>query len=641
MSNRLAPALVLALLSACGDDTSTSTDGGSATSSGTTTTSTSGHVPTTSSAADPTTGASDSLSATGPTTGDTVTPTTSGDTTTATTGDTTSPATATETATDVTATTDATSTTAATGDTTGDTTLDTTTMTTGTPGCADVTDCPAEASECHAPACQAGVCDEVALLPGAPCATGVCDGDGTCVECVLPENCPMGQLCIAQQCVPPTCDDGAENGMETDVDCGGPVCAPCSPGGACEDDSDCQSGVCTGQVCQAAACDDGVENGGESDVDCGGPDCPLCGTDDACDDDLDCESQVCTLQVCQAPTCDDAQRNGQETDVDCGGPTCPECQDGESCQSGTDCDSGVCTGQTCQPPTCNDNVHNGQETDVDCGGPTCPKCQSGEDCLVDADCDTDACENGQCADPLPACASAPADPATGQRCPLFMPCASNSECGVFQGCQQWFCNPSKTCELNALSNCGTTKGGNCNAGVMFTQTDDPPVDKRFLPPDNVNFREVATLAFTVYNNTASALRLDKIPLTLETMGGGSAFDVSSAKLYQDSGGAEFSVGDLYVHLTGNPFSFPANGVLGPAAGSAASQVNAGQSKRFIITLAFAKEKTFIAGRSYRVKLVNPAGVTFKVGFNGPDYVGTNCGVPPEGFIGAWVTAQNP
>ncbi|MFY0531036.1 hypothetical protein [Nannocystis pusilla] len=89
---------------------------------------------------------------------------------------------------------------------------------------------------------------------------------------------------------------------------------------------------------------------------------------------------------------------------------------------------------------------------------------------------------------------------------------------MFQGCQQWFCNPSKTCELNALSNCGTTKGGNCNAGVMFTQTDDPPVDKRFLPPDNVNFREVATLAFTVYNNTASALRLDKIPLTLETMG---------------------------------------------------------------------------------------------------------------------------
>ncbi|PCC66927.1 hypothetical protein SAMN02745121_00343 [Nannocystis exedens] len=640
MSTRPAPALVLALLLACGDSTSATTDGGSATGTGSTTTSTSGHVPTTSDSAVPTSGASDSLSATGPTTGDPTTTLTGGETTTTTTSpvtatdattDATGPASATETAGDGTATSD---TTTATGDT-GDTST-----TTGMGGCRDDTDCPAEASECHAPACQAGVCDEVALLPGAPCATGVCDGEGTCVACLLPDDCPMGQLCVAQQCVPPTCDDGAENGMETDVDCGGPACAPCNPGGACDEDGDCASGVCTGQVCQAAACDDGVENGGESDVDCGG-DCPPCGPGDGCDDDLDCQSQVCTLQVCQAPSCSDAKLNGQETDVDCGGPTCPECQAGETCEVGSDCDSGVCTGQTCQPPTCNDDLHNGEETDVDCGGPTCPECQTGEGCLIDADCATNVCENGVCVDPLPACASAAPDPATGQRCPLFMPCAANSECGVFQGCQQWFCNPSKTCELNALSNCGTTKGGGCNAGVVFVQTDDPPVDKRFLPPDGVDFREVATLAFTVYNNTASALRLDKVPLMLETMGGGSAFDVSSAKIYQDSGGAEYSIGDQYIHLTASPFSFPANGVLGPAAGSAFSQVNAGQSKRFIITLAFAKEKTFIAGRSYRVKLVNPSGVVFKVGFNGPDYAGSNCGVPPEGFIGAWVTAQNP
>ncbi|MDC0719852.1 hypothetical protein [Nannocystis bainbridge] len=618
MSPRLSPALVLALLVACGDATSTSTDGGTASGTGTTTTSTSGHVPTTSNAADPATGASDSLSGTS---SDTVTPTTGGETTTSTTGP----------ATDGTATTSDT--------TSGDTTLDTT-STTGPGGCQDASDCPDEASECHAPACELGVCDEVSLPPGATCAAGVCDGEGTCVDCLVALDCPMGQLCVAQHCVPPTCDDGAKNGMETDLDCGGPVCSPCAPDSDCEDDGDCASGVCTGQVCQAAACDDGVANGSESDVDCGG-DCPPCGAGDGCDDDLDCQSQVCTLQLCQSPNCGDAKLNGQETDVDCGGPTCPKCQDGESCQTGADCSSGVCTGQVCQPPKCNDGLENGQETDVDCGGPTCPKCQAGDDCQIDADCLTGECEAGLCVAPQAACISAPADPATGQRCPLFMPCAVNSECGVFQGCQQWFCNPSKTCELNALSNCGVTKGGSCNAGVVFTQTDDPPVDKRFLPPDGVDFREVATLAFTVANNTGDALRLDKIPLTLETMGGGSAFDVSSAKIYQDSGGAEFSVGDQYVHLTANPFSFPANGVLGPAAGSAFAQVNAGASKRFLVTLAFAKEKTYIAGRSYRVKLVNPAGVVFRVGFNGPNYAGTNCGVPPEGFIGAWVTAQNP
>ncbi|MDC0671590.1 hypothetical protein [Nannocystis radixulma] len=333
--------------------------------------------------------------------------------------------------------------------------------------------------------------------------------------------------------------------------------------------------------------------------------------------------------------------NGAETDVDCGGGTCPECQPGDGCLSDADCDGGACIDQVCQAPACNDGITNGQETDVDCGGPICPKCQEGELCQLNADCATGLCQGGHCVEPAPACASAAPDPSTGQRCPIFMPCTQNSECGVFQGCQQWFCNPSQTCELNALSNCGTTKGGGCNANIVFTQTDDPPVDKKFLPPDNVNFREVATLAFTVYNNSGSTLRLDKLPLTLETMGGGSAFDVSSAKIYQDSGGAEFSVGDQLIHLTANPFSFPANGVLGPAQGNSFSQVTNGGSKRFIVTLAFAKEKTYIAGRSYRVKLVNPSGVTFKVGLNGPDFVGTNCGVPPEGFVGAWVTAQNP
>ncbi|WAS98760.1 hypothetical protein [Nannocystis punicea] len=638
MSTRLlSPALVFALLTACGDAGTATTDGGSATGTGTTSTSTSGQVPTTSNSGDPTTGASDSLSGTGPTTGDPTTPTTGGETLTTTT----SPVTATEATTD--ATTDittATDTTDATTTTTG--TTDTTdTTTTGMPGCGGPDDCPA-AAECHAAVCSDGACDEVAVTAGESCTTGVCDGEGTCVECVTARDCPMGQLCLAHQCAPPTCGDGLQNGMETDVDCGGPVCPACGDGAACDDDGDCDSGVCTGQVCQAAACDDGAHNGDETDVDCGGPTCPDCGPGDGCQDDGDCDSGVCTGQVCQAAACDDSVHNGQETDVDCGGPTCPECQAGEDCQLGSDCDSGVCTGQVCQPPKCNDGVHNGDETDVDCGGATCPECQAGEGCLIDADCDTGVCENGQCVEPGPACAAAPADPATGQRCPLFMKCTANSECGVFQGCQQWYCNASKTCELNALSNCGTTKGGGCNAGVVFVQTDDPPVDKRFLPPDGVDFREVATLAFTVYNNTASALRLDKIPLMLDTMGGGFSSDVSSAKIYQDSGGAEYSNGDQYVHLTGNPFSFPANGVLGPAAGSFFAQVAAGQSERFIVTLAFAKEKTFIAGRSYRVKLVNPSGVVFKVGnANGPDYVGTNCGVPPEGFIGAWVTAQNP
>lgn len=526
MSIRPCPALVLLLLVACGDSTAATSDSGSASSTGSTSSSTSGAEPVPTTSLSPTTGASDSLSGT----------TSSG----ADDGSSTDPVTPTEGATS-TSTTSTSTTTGDTGDTS--TTGDATDSTSGgTGGCDGPEDCP-EPPECHLATCEAGVCGEDLAPAGNPCQAGVCDGLGACVECLAEIDCPQGQICLDAQCVAPSCADGLHNGQETDIDCGGPSCPPCGPGG--------------------------------------------------------------------------------------------------DCQTGSDCVSGVCTGGACQAPSCNDGVKNGQETDVDCGGPTCPKCQTGDDCQADSDCAGGVCQAGVCVDPGPACASAPADPATGQRCPLFMPCSQSSECGVFQGCQQWFCNASKTCELNALSNCGTTKGGGCNAGVVFVQHEVPPVAKRFLPPDGVDFREVTSLAFTVYNNTADTLRLDKLPVTLEVMGGGSQYDVSSVKIFDNSGGPEHGPGDILVCLTADPFSFPANGVLGPCAGSSFSQILPGQSNQFIVNLAFAKEKTFIAGRSYRLKLVNPAGVVFRIGLNGPEYAGTRCGVPPEGFVGAWVTAQKP
>ena len=39
----------------------------------------------------------------------------------------------------------------------------------------------------------------------------------------------------------PTCDDGQQNQDETDVDCGGATCGPCSDGQACVLDSDCDT----------------------------------------------------------------------------------------------------------------------------------------------------------------------------------------------------------------------------------------------------------------------------------------------------------------------------------------------------------------------------------------------------------------
>src|SRR5438132_11083697 len=68
----------------------------------------------------------------------------------------------------------------------------------------------------------------------------------------------------------PTCTDGAKNGDETDVDCGGSSCGACGDNLSCSGAIDCKSRMCTNQICQAATCNDGVANADEIDVDCGG-----------------------------------------------------------------------------------------------------------------------------------------------------------------------------------------------------------------------------------------------------------------------------------------------------------------------------------------------------------------------------------
>lgn len=49
-----------------------------------------------------------------------------------------------------------------------------------------------------------------------------------------------------------SCTDGAKNGAESDLDCGGD-CAPCALAASCSSSPDCESGVCTQARCVAPA----------------------------------------------------------------------------------------------------------------------------------------------------------------------------------------------------------------------------------------------------------------------------------------------------------------------------------------------------------------------------------------------------
>jgi formylglycine-generating enzyme required for sulfatase activity len=234
---------------------------------------------------------------------------------------------------------------------------------------ADAADTPPDdGSPCTLEGCAGGVV-VIEAADGAPCSDGgiVCAG-GLCVECGVDADCGAGR-CFAGACV--ACDDGALNGLETGVDCGGLDCAPCPLGGGCSAPGDCQSGACGAGQCVAAMCVDGVQNGAESDLDCGGS-CPPCAAGAGCQSASDCQSGVCLGGACQAPSCADGVKNGAELGVDCAGG-CPPCSDGQPCAGWADCQSGVCEGGLCAtPPSCQSGASGaGDDCGLGVGLPCC------------------------------------------------------------------------------------------------------------------------------------------------------------------------------------------------------------------------------------------------------------------------------
>jgi hypothetical protein len=148
--------------------------------------------------------------------------------------------------------------------------------------------------------------------------------------------------------------DGARNGLETDVDCGGP-CAPCVDGARCQEHEDCASNSCyvpcSGEDCDGvercavADCDDDRLNGAETDVDCGSAngECPRCIGEERCLVDLDCASSasmdgpVCVDGRCLSLCCnydcpDSCCTDGEE---DCCAASCGPEQLGEACNGET------------------------------------------------------------------------------------------------------------------------------------------------------------------------------------------------------------------------------------------------------------------------------------------------------------------
>ncbi len=262
-------------------------------------------------------------------------------------------------------------------------------------GCAVAADCAGGACDPALHAC-ASTCTDGVTSPGSarrtrtaaaraarPAALGLaCAADSDCASA----SCSAGKCHAASGC-----EDNLVDGLETDMDCGGPECSPCPLGAACLVATDCASSSCVAGLC-ATSCTDGAMNGSETGVDCGGSCAQHCPAGQGCAIDADCTGGACdpASKTCAA-TCTDGAKNGAEGGIDCGAVCLQRCAAGSTCGGSADCQSSVCQAGTCAAATCTDGVKNGSEIAVDCGGSCTAPCPDGSPCTVYSDCTSSVC----------------------------------------------------------------------------------------------------------------------------------------------------------------------------------------------------------------------------------------------------------
>jgi plastocyanin len=222
-------------------------------------------------------------------------------------------------------------------------------------------DLPVDGNQCTSDFCNAGIASNPPVGSGGSCSQNggtVCNGSGSCVECLVATTCP---------------------GMDTD----------------------CQTRTCTLTVCGTANTPAGTLTSMQTPGDCQANQCNGSGgvvsvtlNADVPVDGVQCTSDVCTAGVPSNPPLAAGSGCNQMGGTVCNGASvCVQCITNADCALQT---GGACSMNVCQAPTCSDNLQNGSETDTDCGG-TCPDCALGDSCLVDGDCATGFCDGGTCA----------------------------------------------------------------------------------------------------------------------------------------------------------------------------------------------------------------------------------------------------
>ena len=335
----------------------------------------------------------------------------------------------------------------------------------GQPPTCVAADCPGNDEDCRFRACVNDMCDFENASQGTTCTDAmnmdaqVCDGMGTCVQCNDNSDCGGATpVCDQNLCVGAECTDNMTNGMETDVDCGGPDCAPCANGLACQVFGDCSSAYC-----DTSAVGGGMPNGV----------CAACGSDmdcqstDYCDGTTNCVTKLVNGDVCTgANECASANCIAET-----GGNICCDAPCSGTCESCLAADTPQATNGTCDDVTANTDPGNECGANFCDGAGVCAVCGDGTQQATEA-CDdgfTDAC--GTC-NALCSAAGTGSTCGDGNTCPETEACDDGftDACGTCNaGCTAAgsgsTCGDGNTCpETESCDDGFTDACGTCNAG---------------------------------------------------------------------------------------------------------------------------------------------------------------------------------
>ncbi|MCB9628598.1 MAG: hypothetical protein H6725_14580 [Sandaracinaceae bacterium] len=291
----------------------------------------------------------------------------------------------------------------------------------GTTTTPDPVDVPADdGNECTVSACMGSTPTQNPTSVGVPCNGGadLCNGNGSCVECLAASDCGFDSFCAQFACVNNTC-------QQTNTTAG----------------VDLPAGSQTANDCQVIECDGA---GNERSV--------------ALNADVPVDGNPCTNDVCTAgvpsnpPTSVNSACNVNGGTYCDGGGQCVACNMASQCGTNTFCQTFTCTGGTCGTAPTAVGTPLPTQTAGDCQVQQCNGMGGTRSVANDLDLPND---NNECTDDI---------------CSLGVP--SNPNRLVNTGCAQnggTYCNGAGSCvQCNAASQCGTNTfcaQFACNAGT--------------------------------------------------------------------------------------------------------------------------------------------------------------------------------